>query len=52
MIEGLDLIKSQGSYVGRDKLAVISRGKEAVGDLFKIKKEYKSKTAKQLEKQS
>ena len=52
MIEGLDFIKSQGGNTCRGKLTTISRGKEVVGDLFKVKKEYKSKTAKQVEKQS
>ncbi len=52
MIEGLDLIKSKGGQICRGHVAIISRGKEAVGNLFKVKKEYKSKTAKQVEKQS
>ena len=52
MIEGLEFIKSQGGYSCQGKLNTISRGKEVIGDLFKVKKEYKSKTAKQAEKQS
>ena len=52
MIEGLEFIKSQGRYPYRENIASISRGKNAVMDLFKVKKEHKSKTAKQLEKQS
>ncbi len=52
MIEGIDFIKSQGGQICRGHIATISRGKEAVGNLFEVKKEYKSKTAKQVEKQS
>ncbi len=52
MVEGLEFIKSQGRNTCRGKLNTISRGKKVVGDLFKVKKEYKSKTAKQAEKQS
>lgn len=52
MIEGLEFIKSQGGYSCKGKIETISRGKDAVGKMFKVKKEYKSKTAKQAEKQS
>ena len=52
MIEGLDLIKSLGDYSYRGKLETISRGKGAIEKAFKVKKEYKYKTAKQAEKQS
>ena len=52
MIEGLDCIKSKGKYPYQGNIASISRGKNAIADLFKIKKECKSKTTKQLEKQS
>lgn len=50
MIEGLDLLKPCGKTISKKEISTISRGRDSVNDVFKIKKKHKSRPDKQLEK--
>lgn len=52
MIDFGNFIESQGSKMIFKNIPVVSKGKSSVDKLIKINKEWKSKTAKQAEKQS
>lgn len=52
MIDFGNFIESQGSKLVSKNIPTIVKGKASTNKIFKVHKEWKSKTAKQAEKQS